>query len=88
MNLNKLDKNKNIGVLITSQNSSKLRCSNISFMKKKKSRKIQTNSNKKNQELGQTKNSAKLVLFIFGLGPILGITLFLYSKGFFNSPNM
>ena len=57
-------------------------------MKKKKSKKIQTKTNKKNQELGQTKNSAKLVLFIFGLGPILGITLFLYSKGFFNSPNM
>ncbi len=57
-------------------------------MKKKKSKKIQTNLNKKNQELGQTKNSAKLVLFIFGLGPIIGITIFLYSKGFFNSPNM
>ena len=57
-------------------------------MKKKKSKKIQPNSNKKNQELGQTKNSAKLVLFIFGIGPIIGITIFLYSKGFFTSPNM
>ena len=57
-------------------------------MKKKKSKKIQTNSNKKDQDLGQTKNSAKLVLFIFGIGPIIGITIFLYSKGFFNSPNM
>ncbi len=57
-------------------------------MKKKKSRKIQTKIKKRNQELGQTKNSAKLVLFIFGLGPIIGITIFLYSKGFFNSPNM
>ena len=57
-------------------------------MKKKKSKKIKPTSNKKNQELGQTKNSAKLVLFIFGLGPIIGITVFLYSKGFFNSPNM
>ena len=55
---------------------------------KKKTRKIQTKSYKKNTELGQTKNSAKLVLFIFGLGPIIGITIFLYSKGFFNSPNM
>ena len=45
-----------------------------------------TNSNNKNQE--PTKNSAKLVLFVFGIGPIIGITLFLYSKGFFNSPNM
>ena len=57
-------------------------------MKKKKSRKVQAKSNRKNQELGQTKNSTKLVLFIFGIGPIIGITIFLYSKGFFNSPTM
>ena len=57
-------------------------------MKKKKSKKIQTKSNIKNQELGQTKNSAKLILFIFGIGPIIGITIFLYSKGFFNSPTI
>ena len=58
-------------------------------MKNKKiSKKIQTKSYKKNPELGQTKNSAKLILFIFGIGPIIGITIFLYSKGFFNSPNM
>ena len=59
-------------------------------MKKKKSKKNQTNtkSNSTDQKLGQTKNSAKLVLFVFGIGPIIGIILFLYSKGFFNSPNM
>tara|TARA_B100000401_G_scaffold411333_1_gene330015 strand:+ start:477 stop:650 length:174 start_codon:yes stop_codon:yes gene_type:complete len=57
-------------------------------MKNKNSKKIKPKSNKKIQELGQTKNSAKLVLFIFGIGPIIGITIFLYSKGFFNSPNM
>ena len=57
-------------------------------MKKKKSKNFQTNLSKKNQELGQTKNSAKFILFIFGIGPIIGITIFLYSKGFFNSPNM
>ena len=57
-------------------------------MKNKKSKKNQLKSNKKSQELGQTKNSAKLVLFVFGIGPIIGITIFLYSKGFFNSPNM
>ena len=57
-------------------------------MKKKKSKKIQTNLNKKNQELGQTKNSAKLVLFVFGIGPLIAIAIFLYSKGFFNSPNL
>ena len=57
-------------------------------MKNKNSKRIKTKSNKKNNELGQTKNSAKLVLFIFGIGPIIGITIFLYSKGFFNSPNI
>ena len=56
--------------------------------KKKKSTKNQIKLTKKNQELGQTKNSAKLVLFIFGIGPIIGIVIFLYSKGFFNSANM
>ena len=57
-------------------------------MKKKKSKKNQAKSDLKDQKLGQTKNSAKLVLFIFGVGPIIGITIFLYSNGFFNSPNM
>ena len=57
-------------------------------MKKKKLKKNQANSNLKDKQLGQTKNSAKLILFVFGIGPIIGITIFLYSKGFFNSPNM
>ena len=57
-------------------------------MKKKKAKKIQTKTTNQNQELGQTKNSAKLVLFIFGIGPVIGIIIFLYSRGFFNSPNM
>ena len=57
-------------------------------MKKKKSQKNQSKPNKINQELGPTKNSAKLVLFVFGIGPILGILIFLFSKGFFNSPIM
>tara|TARA_B100001778_G_scaffold210452_1_gene174181 strand:+ start:366 stop:539 length:174 start_codon:yes stop_codon:yes gene_type:complete len=57
-------------------------------MKNKKTKKVQTKSSKNNQEIGQTKSSAKLVLFIFGIGPIIGIIIFLYSKGFFNSPNM
>ena len=53
---------------------------------KKNSKKTKPKTNKKNQELGQTKNSAKLVLFVFGIGPVIGIIIFLYSKGFFNSP--
>ena len=57
-------------------------------MKKKKSNKNKPNPKSIEQKLGQTKNSAKLVLFIFGIGPIIGITIFLYSRGFFNTPNM
>ena len=36
----------------------------------------------------ENKNTAKIVLFIFGIGPILGIIIFLASKGFFNSPQI
>ena len=57
-------------------------------MKRKNLKKHHTNTNLKDQKLGQTKNSAKLVLFVFGIGPIVGIIIFLYTKGFFNSPNM
>ena len=58
-------------------------------MKKKSLKKNQKKFIKKdNNELGQTKNSAKLILFIFGIGPIIGIIIFLFSKGFFNSPNI
>ena len=57
-------------------------------MKKKKSKKNQPNSKLKDQKSEQTKNSAKLVLFVFGIGPIIGIIIFLYSKGFFNSPTI
>ena len=57
-------------------------------MKNKPSKKKSKNNKKKTSELGQTKNSAKFVLFIFGIGPIIGIIIFLFSKGFFNSPNI
>ena len=57
-------------------------------MKKKKPKKNKTNSNLVEKKLGQTKNSAKLVLFVFGIGPIIGIIIFLYSRGFFNSPTI
>ncbi len=58
-------------------------------MKKKSSKKNKQKALKKqNKDLGQTKNTAKLVLFIFGIGPIIGIIIFLYTKGFFNSPNI
>ena len=57
-------------------------------MKKKTTKRNPKKIKKKNNELGQTKNSAKFILFIFGIGPIIGIIIFLFSKGFFNSPNI
>ena len=59
-------------------------------MKKKSFKKKQKKVIKKDDTklLGQTKNSAKFILFIFGIGPIIGIIVFLFSKGFFNSPNI
>ena len=58
-------------------------------MNKKLSKKNSRRLIKKDKnELGQTKNSAKLILFIFGIGPIIGIIIFLYNMGFFNSPNI
>ncbi len=57
-------------------------------MKKKSPKKSRNKTTNKKNELGQTKNSAKLILFIFGIGPIIGITIFLYTKGFFSSPSI
>jgi len=55
---------------------------------KKKSKKSKKNSIKKinNKDTEQNKTTAKIVLTVFGLGPIIGIIIFLASKGFFNSP--
>ena len=56
---------------------------------KKKSKKGKNKPNisyKKDSD--QNKNTAKIVLFIFGIGPIIGIIIFLASRGFFNSPQI
>ena len=33
-----------------------------------------------------TPRNAKIVLFIFGVGPLVLMCVFLFSKGFFNAP--
>tara|TARA_B100000965_G_C19169197_1_gene573779 strand:- start:55 stop:228 length:174 start_codon:yes stop_codon:yes gene_type:complete len=33
-----------------------------------------------------TPRNAKIVLFVFGVGPLVLMIAFLFSKGFFNSP--
>ena len=55
--------------------------------KKSKKRKVNSNINYKKDSY-ENKNTAKIVLFIFGIGPIIGIIIFLTSKGFFNSPQI
>ena len=55
--------------------------------KKSKKRKIKPNISYK-KDSDQNKNTAKIVLFIFGIGPIIGIIIFLASRGFFNSPQI
>ena len=56
---------------------------------KKKAKKRKVNSNFTNKkDSNENKNTAKIVLFIFGIGPIIGIIIFLASKGFFNSPQI
>ena len=56
-------------------------------MSRKKSKKEITSKIMESTEEENTKPiTAKIVLFVFGLGPLLLMSLFLFSKGFFNSP--
>ena len=38
------------------------------------------------EEKKATPRTAKIVLFVFGVGPLILMCLFLFSNGFFNSP--
>ena len=52
-------------------------------MVKRTTKSIQNAKEKKRYE-EKTSSNAKLVLFIFGIGPLILIGWFLNSKGFFN----
>ena len=39
-----------------------------------------------NDDKQATPRTAKIVLFAFGIGPLILMILFLFSNGFFNSP--
>ena len=39
-----------------------------------------------NEEKKTTPRTAKIVLFVFGVGPLILMCVFLFSNGFFNSP--
>ena len=55
-------------------------------MSRKKSKKVVSTFTDTTGEKQTTPRTAKIVLFIFGVGPLLLMCLFLFSNGFFNSP--
>ena len=54
------------------------------------SRKVKKQVSRTNIDVDDTKGSsprtAKIVLFVFGVGPLVLMCLFLFSKGFFSPP--
>ncbi|WP_269609322.1 hypothetical protein [Prochlorococcus marinus] len=59
----------------------------IFAMPSKKSRKnISSKIVDQNGDKQTTPRTAKIVLFVFGVGPLILMCLFLFSNGFFNSP--
>ena len=53
---------------------------------KKSKNKLTSNTIEANEEKETNPRTAKIVLFVFGLGPLILMCLFLFSNGFFNSP--
>ena len=53
---------------------------------KKSKKKLTAKFVETNEEKNTTPRTAKVVLFVFGLGPLILMCLFLFSNGFFNSP--
>ena len=53
--------------------------------RKKSKKKVVSNVIDSTEEKQTNPRTAKIVLFVFGVGPLLLMCLFLFSKGFFNS---
>ena len=53
---------------------------------KKSKKKVTSKISELNKEKQTTPRTAKIVLFVFGVGPLILMCLFLFSNGFFNSP--
>ena len=53
---------------------------------KKSKKKLSSKLIEPTEEKETTARTAKIVLFVFGVGPLLLMCLFLFSNGFFNSP--
>tara|TARA_B100000579_G_scaffold432943_1_gene450783 strand:+ start:258 stop:431 length:174 start_codon:yes stop_codon:yes gene_type:complete len=54
--------------------------------RKKSKKKITSKIIEENDKEKTTPRTAKFVLFVFGIGPLILMGLFLFSNGFFNSP--
>ena len=53
---------------------------------KRSKKKLTSKTIEPSREQEATPRTAKIVLFVFGVGPLLLMCLFLFSNGFFNSP--
>ena len=54
---------------------------------KKSKKQVNSKTIPQNSDEQTTPRTAKIVLFVFGVGPLLLMCLFLLSNGFFNSPS-
>ena len=55
-------------------------------MPRQKSKKLTSKIIQANDEKKTTPRTAKIVLLVFGVGPLILMCIFLSSNGFFNSP--
>ena len=53
---------------------------------RKSKKKLTSKYTEANIDKQATPRTAKIVLFVFGIGPLILMSLFLFSNGFFNSP--
>ncbi len=53
---------------------------------KKSKKKLSSKIIEENGDTNTTPRTAKIVLLVFGVGPLILMGLFLFSNGFFNSP--
>ncbi len=54
--------------------------------RKKSKKKLNSKITQANEDQNTSPRTAKLVLFIFGVGPLILMCLFLFSNGFFSTP--
>ena len=54
--------------------------------RRKSKKKINSTIIEVNDEKKTTPRTAKIVLFVFGIGPLILMCVFLFTNGFFNSP--